>query len=207
MAEMKDTCKCAICEHGWDEYQKWELEMYEKAGWFAHYVQIQEGEESHPWHTGPMGVNFHTHGIPWKYDGHPDLQIAFPCKPDTSHALFWNVVRRIEDGEKFEPGDVVERIAGNGYNVKFVAAIEGEDDFHRHVLRIILPDVNNNVEEYAEHPYCHQYEDLKVFREHDVWLPEKTSEFDLISNADREKWQDFEAHLHPAQVRREAESN
>lgn len=206
MAEMNQGCQCAICKDGWSEYQKWELEMYERAGWFAHYVHSQEGEDVNPLHTGPMGVNFHTHGIPWKY-GHPDLQIGFPCKPDTCHALFWNVVRRIEEGETFEPGDVVERIAGNGYYVKFVTAIEGENDSQRHVLRIILPDENNNVEEDAEHPYCHQYEDLKIFAEHDMWLPEKSAEFDLISNVDREKWQDFEAHTHPAQVRRSAESN
>lgn len=164
---------------GVDKYREWEFKMYEKYGWFMHFVMPKEDEELDPEHHGPLGANYHTHGIYFKY-GHPELQIVFPCRPDIASALLWTVVARIDEGEIFEPGKKYEKIVKD-YQVTFVPAVENE----RQVLRMILPDVAGNLGRDASYPFGLQYSDLDA----SLVLDESK----LASIADQEKWADFKA--------------
>lgn len=109
----------------------WQQGMLDKYGWYSHHVNDPE--------VG-MGANYHTHGLSDRRD-HLDLQLVCPLPMPVSQMLFYNVVTRIEAGEKFKHGDTADRIA-SGFPVKFVDAEEGE----RSVLRIILPDKEGNLD-------------------------------------------------------------
>ena len=141
MVMHKKTCECRLCQlketmsddEAISAFQRQQMEMLAKYGWFAHYVSDDP--------DAPMGVNFHTHGMDETFD-HPDLQIVFPIDPKIAHSLFWEAINQIKSGKKFRDGDVVDKIVGNGFSVKFVEAQENE----RTVLRMILPDKYGNLD-------------------------------------------------------------
>ena len=134
MNDHKPKCKCAMCSSGLpreealEEMRNWQNECVSKFGFYVHYVN--EGEV----------IDVHTHGLVETHD-HPDLQIVLPIDPKTSHSVINNVVAKIEEGQVFSDGMVVEDIIQN-FSVKFVDAKEGDRD----VLRIILPDPQGKIE-------------------------------------------------------------
>lgn len=124
-----------------------EREFLAKDGFFAHLV---------PDETSPLGFNAHTHGFELTWN-HPDLQIVFPVDGQVAMGLFWAAVAHIKEGSVFSDGDVVARIAGNEYKVKFVKVQESGRD----VLRMILPDKEGNLDvETITGKFRHQYCDI-----------------------------------------------
>lgn len=121
------NCQCLACQKGIEFAQKDEAEKMAKYGWIVHFTTDQS--------------DIHTHGLVEKYN-HPDLQIAFPLPPQIAHQLLHNTVKRIEKGEKFEIGEDYSEIAGQGYKVRFVQAIESD----RVVLRMIIPPANGELD-------------------------------------------------------------
>lgn len=154
---MHTNCKCRLCqlkasglhpEVAEAKFAKEQNELMDKYGWIAHYVADDSDY--------PLGANFHTHGMAENF-GHLDLQVVFPVDPQIVHSLFWNVFNRIKEGEQFKDGDTAERIAGGGYLVKFVDAIENG----RPVLRIILPDKDGNLDrDTLTGSMAQQYDDI-----------------------------------------------
>lgn len=128
---MSKKIKCQACKGGIEATLKWQAEASKKFGWYAHFVCDMDNGLS----------NMHTHGLTEKY-GHPDLQIVVPLSPECGHGIFWNVVRRIEVGEKFEPGTRYDGILQN-MKVMFTPARE----CGRALLRIVLPDKHGNLTE------------------------------------------------------------
>ena len=136
------SCLCAACalveggasrEEAAARIRGWGTDMLAKHGWFVHFVQ--DDPES------PTRFNCHTHGLVEK-DGHPDFQIVFPLPPPTLHGILSAIVERVKAGERFKAGQTVERVVGNGYEIKLVAAEEGG----RAILRLIIPDRDGNLD-------------------------------------------------------------
>lgn len=151
----KEGCACATCqmvadgmtpEQAHAKMKEWEIEQLTKHGWFVHFVQ---GDERYP-----TGVNHHTHGLAEIFD-HPDLQVIVPMPARAVHNVLTEVVNRIKAGQKFKHGDITENVVGN-YSVLFHDAYEGD----RKVLRIIIPDVDNNLGRDMGGGLAHQYDDL-----------------------------------------------
>lgn len=154
-AAHKLGCECGICqmvqegmtyEQAWEKYREWEKEQMDKHGWIVHFVQNDE--------RYPTNTNHHTHGLTETYN-HPDLQVVVPMPAKSVHNVFIQLIERIKAGEKFKHGDVAENVV-NKYSVKFHDAYEGD----RHVLRVIVPDVDNNLERDMKGGLAHQYDDL-----------------------------------------------
>ena len=170
--------ECAACKYGMERVFEWEQEQVDKHGWFTHFVGETEEHK-----VGPMGVDFHTHGIYFKY-GHPDLQIVLPINPDLANGLFWTCVRHIQNGKSFLPWDTATKVVGNGYRVKFIPVIEGDGDSRRHVLRIIIPDADGHLDSNNLcGQYVEQYADLN-----ESLLPTSLKEMKLGSDSDLKKF-------------------
>lgn len=133
MKDHKASCGCPICsgKMSWADYHEWELNCLTEYGWFTHFV----GDPS----CG-CGMNSHTHGL--ETFGHLDLQIVVPMREQVIQNIFGNIIKRIRDGEKFNPGEEVEGIIRD-FKVKFVLRQEGDRD----VLRIIIPDKHGKLSE------------------------------------------------------------
>jgi len=109
-------------------------EAAERLGWWEHCVP--NGDKT------PYGYNYHTHNFQEKF-GVPDIQIVFPIDPATAHELINVIIYKIEkQGLKLKPNKYYSNIAGGGYKVKFIEAIE----CGRPVLRMLLPDVDGKYE-------------------------------------------------------------
>lgn len=139
-------CNCAYCNMGSEKVAAMEREFIAKDGFFVHLISDDK--------TTPMGFNAHTHGFELTWN-HLDLQVVFPVKEQVVMGLFWAAVEHIKEGSVFSDGDVVGRIAGNDYKVKFIKAQESGRD----VLRMILPDVAGNLDVGTitgnfRHQYC-----------------------------------------------------
>lgn len=153
----KDRCPCVVCDlldKGLSMadiqllmliQQKSDVERY---GWYAHVVM--QGANT------PTGYDMHTHGLAEKSE-HADFQIVLPMATELAHTLLKTLVHRVQAGEKFKDGDVVERVCGDGYKVKLVSAVEAG----RPVLRVILPDPEGRLaRNEIGGDYARQYEDL-----------------------------------------------
>lgn len=79
--------------------------------------------------------NAHTHGLMEQF-GHPDFQLVLNIDPNTIGGILNTLGIRVRNGEKFNAGDIVEDVIGDGYKVRLDAAVECD----RIVLRVILPD-------------------------------------------------------------------
>lgn len=154
----KEKCECETCndvaagmtyEEAMIKRKEWENNCLKEVGWFAHYV----GDDK----NYPTEFNAHTHGLVEKYN-HRDLQIVVPLPPAVCHGIFWNIIKRIEKGEKFKSGDVISDIAENDYKTKFVNAWEND----RPVLRVIIPDKDHNLDrgKFTSEFFDLQYADL-----------------------------------------------
>lgn len=149
-----NECKCAYCEMGTEKALAMEREFIAKDGFFAHLIAEDK--------TTPMGFNAHTHGFELTWN-HPDLQIVFPVDGQVAMGLFWAAVAHIKEGSVFSDGDVVARIAGNNYKVKFIKVQEAGRD----VLRMILPDLQGNLDvETITGNFRHQYCDISPCEKH-----------------------------------------
>ena len=121
-------CKCDVCKFGlsMDEVKKKQEAYMEKCGFFSHFVD----EELDGF------VNYHTHGFSKTWN-HPDFQMVIPIEHALANEIFWDFAERVKNGEKFKPGDQVDKVIRN-YPVRLARATEG----NREVLRIIYPDKN-----------------------------------------------------------------
>lgn len=106
-------------------------EMMKKYGWYAHYVP---GDNS-----SPTEFNAHTHGFEESWN-HPDIQIVVYMPQQTIHGIMTTIANAVKEGTAFQPGRTYDNVL-QGYDVMFAGAQEGG----RRVLRVILPDPQNNV--------------------------------------------------------------
>ena len=130
---------CSVCR-GEMDVDRWAAEQIEKYGWYYHVVS----DDPNP--RLPTGFNAHTHGLPDKYD-HRDFELVFPLleQQRVVNSIFWCLVKRIADGEKFEPGDVSQII--KNYNIRLVLTPGLTPRQNCKVLRIILPDSQGKLDE------------------------------------------------------------
>lgn len=166
--ESEDECDCEECQCG--TLEELERESFTKYGWYIHFVHetvedvmcLVSEEDVNTNSVGPMGANYHTHGLPNRF-GHPDIQIVWPMKPETAHGLFHCAVKVIEKNGPLVPFEPIEGICGGGYAPIFVPAWECDTpQCTRQVLRMILPDVDGNLTpgEELKDGMHHQYCDL-----------------------------------------------
>lgn len=132
-----------------EELKDWQQEQMQKCGWFTHYV-FDDGSGQLKLHNG---VDFHTHGMDETYH-HLDFQIVFPISEKIVNSIFWGFADLLKEGNQFASGDRVSGIIKN-YDVLLLEVENGG----RRVLRIILPDVDGNLEEKdLKGVYAAQYE-------------------------------------------------
>jgi len=142
---------------------EWELEAMKDCGFYIHFVPLGN---HHPY------INAHTHGVPesWgagpcklcgtegddfsinpacggcrgagKVDPQLDFQIVVNVGPDSCSEIFWDLVERVEEGERFRDGDRVHEILKQPILLKKVweAKDPGKGYPGREVLRILLPN-------------------------------------------------------------------
>lgn len=91
-------------------------------------------------------ANNHTHGM--EQYNHFDFQLVLNIDPKMAAAILNNLGIRVRDGDKFEPGSMVENIITH-YAVRLDLKTEGI----RPVLRVILPDPNGL---YSGDPGCQE---------------------------------------------------
>lgn len=110
-----------------------ESEKIKKYGFVTHFVLDSDA-------TSPTGHNVHTHGL--EQFGHLDFQIVIPMDTNgrMAHRIFRNLVDRVKNGQKFEPGKCYSDIINN-YDVSFIRTTENG----RSILRVILPDQEGNL--------------------------------------------------------------
>lgn len=115
-----------------------EQELFEKYGWFVHYVPVGDNT--------PFGCNAHTHGMPENHN-HPDIQICVPVRPEIMMSVMWTIFNTyISKGVQLEPGKEYDQILKQ-YSMRAVEAIECD----RVVIRMCCPDKNGEyVGEYAK---------------------------------------------------------
>lgn len=165
--DLEGECKCEYCsgktpeerESARQRIDQEEEALLAKYGYFIHSVFDDP--------NAPYGWNFHTHGLCDR--GLTDLQLVAPLDPNVAAKYLNFVAGKLLDGQTLVSGDVITYLTreqlddygakdwfnGGDYRLKLVAAVEGE----RHVLRIILPDVNGNLdEEDMVLFYSHQYD-------------------------------------------------
>lgn len=111
---------------------EWEKKQMDKFGYYVHLV----GDDS----STATGFNAHTHGFDVTF-GHPDVQLVFPLDKPTCMDIVSQVAQRLKNGERLEAGKVYRGILGNDYDISLIDATESG----RHVLRLILPDVKNQL--------------------------------------------------------------
>ena len=150
----KGPCPCARCaaiagglspEEADAQQQAWQIEALGKQGFYVHYITQDDAT--------PTGFNAHSHGLQ-QYD-HLDFQLIVPLPPEIGHSIISDLANRVKGGERFEPGQVLDKVVRN-FNVKLIEATESD----RKVLRIILPDPQGGLEpEEISERYSVQYAD------------------------------------------------
>jgi hypothetical protein len=157
MKHKKGKCRCNICEavakgatleEARAQFAQWTRDKMKQYGRFAQCVSDDE--------DSPTRFNIHTHGLTETFQ-HLDFQIIVPMPEKVAHGILCNIVERLKEGERYQAGDVLEGILGNGYKCKLVEATE--DD--RKVLRVIIPDKRGNLDaDTLIKPFDLQYADL-----------------------------------------------
>lgn len=96
--------------------------------------------------------NTHTHGLE-KY-GHLDFQVVLAMPPELIGHLLNDLGLRVQAGEKFKDGDVIDDLLANGYLVRLIEV----EETGRKVLRLLLPDGNNRFpgDKECRYPYNRQ---------------------------------------------------
>ena len=139
---MKKNCFC--CENGVDKLRKMHIESLKKFGWYAHYIEDDK--------NFPFNINFHTHGLN-KFD-HLDLQVCLPIDVKIIHQIFFEIIDRIKNKEKFYENKKYSNIIKE-FDVIFISVVED----NRNVLRLILPDSLGNLDvDKMEERYRKQYD-------------------------------------------------
>lgn len=126
------NCECISCKKGKEALEKMQEESIKKYGWYIHFVFNDK--------MCPSGVNVHTHYLEESFD-HKDIQICINLKPELIHMILANIVQKIKEGVKYEPGKKYAGIV-EGFKLEFIDAIENG----RRVLRLLIPDENGKYE-------------------------------------------------------------
>ena len=119
-----------------DEQRAREAKWLEEHGWYSHYVPLGHGY-----------VNAHTHGIAERFPGQLDFQIVVGVSTKLVSGLFWDLLRRLEAGERFQAGDRVGELLKDA-DVLLQLARETDRD----VLRLLLPAANGALPGEADYP-------------------------------------------------------
>ena len=95
--------------------------------------------------------NAHTHGMA-KY-AHPDFQLVINLHPNQMGYILNTLGLRVQAGEKFKAGDMVEDIFE-----RCPLRLDEAAESGRMVLRVIIPDDQNRLPEdpNCEYPYSYQ---------------------------------------------------
>jgi len=89
--------------------------------------------------------NNHTHGLPEHY-GHLDFQMLINLGPKEISRLLNTIAFRVQDGECFQPGDMIKGLYED-CDIRLDLFRETDRD----VLRLIIPDKHNR---FPEDPQC-----------------------------------------------------
>ena len=95
--------------------------------------------------------NVHTHGMA-KY-GHQDFQLVIHLDPEMMGYILNSLGLRVQAGERFKAGDLVEGIFED-----CPVRLDEFEESGRKVLRVIIPDSRNRFPEDStcEYPYSYQ---------------------------------------------------
>lgn len=85
----------------------------------------------------PLAANFHTHGM--EQYNHPDFQLVLNYDAETACYILNTLGSRVCAGERFKDGDYVK-----GVFEDCDVRLEVYEETGRNVLRVIIPDANNN---------------------------------------------------------------
>lgn len=110
-----------------------EVRSMEECGFYIHHVPLSR---SQPY------INAHTHGVPESWEGQLDFQIVVNIGPESCYQIFWDLVDRTKEGERFKDGDRVHEILKQPVLLKEVWEGRNLQKGYagRKVLRILLPD-------------------------------------------------------------------
>ncbi len=111
----------------------WDKECLRIHGWYLYYLADEN--------IAPLGLLAYTCGIPRNFNHHLDFQIVMPIDRNRVLGIFHNLVDGIRSGRRFRAGVRAQGIIPN-YSVTFMLADQGD----RTVLRVILPDDEDNLE-------------------------------------------------------------
>jgi len=125
--------KCESCGCDIEAAEERAAKSLEEYGWYAHLVYNDP--------KYPYNCNIHTHGFQANFS-HPDLQICMPLDPQVVQGVLIGALKQIEEGAKFEVGQIAYNFIKEGYPVTFARS----EECGREVLRIILPDQNKNLD-------------------------------------------------------------
>lgn len=100
--------------------------------------------------------NCHTHGMA-QY-GHPDFQMVLNCSDQEIGRILNTLGLRVQAGERFHNGDLVE-----GIFLDCSVRLQEFDEGGRTVLRVVIPDGKNRFPEdtNCEYPYTLQIFDTE----------------------------------------------
>lgn len=95
--------------------------------------------------------NVHTHGMA-KY-GHQDFQLVIHLAPEMMGYVLNSLGLRVQVGERFKTGDLVEGIFED-----CAVRLDSFEESGREVLRVIIPDSQNRFPEdpNCDYPYSYQ---------------------------------------------------
>ena len=95
--------------------------------------------------------NAHTHGMA-KY-GHQDFQLVLYLHPNQMGYVLNNLGLRVQAGEQFKAGDMVEGIFD-----RCPLRLDEAEESGRKVLRVIIPDDENRFPEVPDCTYPYSYQ-------------------------------------------------
>lgn len=127
--------------------------MKKKVDWVWHYITNGvQCEECGKIENGlPKFIcDAHTHGMN-KY-GHLEFQVVINYGPEELGRLLNEMGRRVQNGERFKDGDIVEGL----YLDCNVVMREIPDSNDQPVLRLIIPDKQNRMPEDSSPPHSMQ---------------------------------------------------
>ena len=109
-----------------------------KVDWIIHLVGNHTCDECQEEESGfiPGTCNAHTHGLE-KY-GHMDFQLVLAYPMDIIGYILNEFGERVQSGQKFKAGDMVE-----GIFLDCPVRLDEYEETGRTVLRVIVPDKNN----------------------------------------------------------------
>lgn len=112
--------------------------MKTKIDWIIHYVANGACCECGNVESEfiPYACNAHTHGME-RYD-HPDFQLVLNYPPQEIARILNTMGLRVQSGERFQAGDLVE-----GIYLDCPVRLDEAEECGRTVLRVVIPDKHN----------------------------------------------------------------